>query len=344
MNKGIRWAMAAVIAVWLLGSKVAQPVEGQGTPTPSQSLAEQAGFSSPVLDEFQRAGMRYVAEKIAFSAYGHDYRLLGFRPVAVPTDDGNRLSLGAAMLFQVDGNTGTLLWRKDVGGEYITLDAKQAELHAWPLPGDWETTGNIEFGVRATLDSTCPLSILNVYELHADGSVHARFTNRIPPDHVVQSITIQEDGSLLLTASDQRGRSMGMCVYPRMTRYFELRRDQLTDVSKRHTSDYMADLGEDIYAATTWINGEGDDWNSQAYAARLMEILLIYDALGERDAGYVLVRELASNALSTGRIKQNMYLDQVFLPTMAQLYAQKLPFVEPAYTGPKPIPAVNWYP
>jgi uncharacterized protein YqcC (DUF446 family) len=55
------------------------------------------------------------------------------------------------------------------------------------------------------------------------------------------------------------------------------------------------------------------------------------------------VQDLAAEALGTGRIKPNTYLDQIFLPTMAQLYQQNQPFVEPAYIGPNPRPRINYY-
>ena len=72
-------------------------------PTPPQSLQEQAGFSSSVLDDIQQRGIRWLNESVAFTAYGHDYRLLSFSPIGVPAGDGNRLDLGAVMLFQLDG-------------------------------------------------------------------------------------------------------------------------------------------------------------------------------------------------------------------------------------------------
>jgi len=74
-----------------------------------------------------------------------------------------------------------------------------------------------------------------------------------------------------------------------------------------------------------------------------MEMLLIYDELGERDAGYHLVQDLATAALLTGRIKSNTYLDQIFLPAMAQLYQQNQPFIEPPYIGPNAPPRINYY-
>jgi hypothetical protein len=74
-----------------------------------------------------------------------------------------------------------------------------------------------------------------------------------------------------------------------------------------------------------------------------MEMLLIYDELGERDAGYHLVQELAAEGLRIGRIKPNTYLDQIFLPAMAQLYQQGLPFIEPEYIGPNPQQQFNYY-
>jgi hypothetical protein len=74
-----------------------------------------------------------------------------------------------------------------------------------------------------------------------------------------------------------------------------------------------------------------------------MEILLIYEALQQREVGYTLMQNLASHVLKTGSIKQGTYLDQVFLPTIAQLYAQNEPFIEPDYMGPHARQPVNFY-
>ncbi len=350
MKPRILFAAIIIFVIFLTKAPYNQPVVGQGDmtlpPTPTQSLEEQAGFSSPVLNELQQKGMRWIDENIAFTAYGHDYRLLSFRPIGVPTGDGNMLGLGAAMLFQLDKKAGNLLWRKDVGGEWSILAEKHAETASWPPPGDWEKNGQIDFGVLNVFDSTCPFSILNVYALSSDDNVTSRFRNLIPLDHVVTSIEIQDNGSLLLTTVDKRGKgASSLCVVPNMIRYFELKGTTLTDVSTQHQEDYMGKLGEDIYITTTWksLPQLDDDTNAEWYAARLMEMLLIYDELKERDAGYSLVQHLAAEAIRTGRIKPNTYLDQVFLPAMARLYQQNQPFVEPDYIGPNAPQRVNYY-
>ncbi|MEP7286816.1 MAG: hypothetical protein ABI947_13735 [Chloroflexota bacterium] len=349
MNRRFLFGLLTIIMFFLANMLCNLPVVGQADmtlpPTPAKSLAEQAGFSSPILDDLQQKGMRWVNENIPFTAYGHDYRLLSFLPIGVPTNDGNRLDLGAAMLFQLDKNVAKLLWRKDIGGEWTILDAKHAETGSWPAPGNWQKNGQIDFGVLNVADSTCPFHILNMYVLSSDGTVFSAFKNLIPLDHVVTSIEIQKNDSLLLTTVDERGKSMNRCIVPHMIRYFELTGTKLTDVSVQHQETYMNKLGEDIYFTITWksIPQLDDNTNSEWYAARLMEVLLIYDELGERDAGYNLVQNLATEAIKTSRIKPHTYLDQIFLPTMAQLYQQHQPFIEPAYIGPNPRQQHNYY-
>ncbi len=323
-------------------------------PTPTQSLEEQAGFTSPVLEQFQQKGMRLVNENISFSAYGHDYRLLGFVPIGfvptgTPTGEGGFPSLGAVMLFQLNKSVGTLLWRNDVGSEWPVLSEKRSDIgNLWPAPGDWEKNGQLDFAVEYAHDTTCPFDPIYMYVLGSDGTVTSRFKHLIPLDHVITSIEIQKDGSLLLTAQDERGKGVNyLCVFPDMHRYLKLHGTTLTDVSADHQEDYDTQLGQDIFVTTTWKSYDfsmlDDDTIAQYYSSHLMEILLIYDALGKRDAGYHLVQELATDALQSGVIKPNTYLDQVFLPAMAQLYQQKLPFVDPAYVGPNPLPRVDYY-
>jgi len=349
LNRRFLFGLITIITFLQLNILYNRSAVGQGEatppPTPTQSLQEQAGFSSPVLADLQQKGIRLVNESLAFAAYGHDYRLLSFAPIGVPAGDGNRLDLGAVMLFQLDKTVGNLLWRNDVGGEWAILGAEHAETVSWPAPGDWEKNGQIDFGVFNVHDSTCPIDPLNMYVLSSDGTVTSRFKNLIPLDHIVTSIEIQANGSLLLTTLDERGKSMYQCVIPHMIRYFELKGTKLTDVSTQHQEAYMGQLGEDIYITTTWksISQIGDDANAEWYAARLMDMLLVYDELGERDAGYKLVQGLAAEASKTGRLKPNTYLDQIFLPAMAQLYQQNLPFVEPAYIGPNARQRVDYY-
>src|SRR5258708_7834994 len=193
-----RWFLSVVVAIilfGLLGKPAGQPAIGQeaSTPqaTPIQSLAQQAEFSSPTLDELQQRGMQLVSENIAFSAYGHTYRLISFDPIGVPSGDGNMPGLGSVMLFQLDNTVGNLVWREDIGPEWPILGAKNAETAAWPTPGDWEDNGQIEFGVLNVHDSTCGLAILNMYVLSSDGKVTAQFRNMIPLEQVVKAIEIQ---------------------------------------------------------------------------------------------------------------------------------------------------------
>jgi hypothetical protein len=74
-----------------------------------------------------------------------------------------------------------------------------------------------------------------------------------------------------------------------------------------------------------------------------MELLMSFEALKQREIGYKLMKSLADDALATGQIQRNTYLDQVFLPAMAQLYEQKLPFVPPDFVGPNPQEVPSFY-
>src|SRR5579863_6685360 len=97
LNRRILLGLIAISILLFPGIPHNAPAIGQGAmtppPTPTQSLQEQAGFSSPVLADLQQEGIRWLNEDVAFSAYGHDYRLLSFAPIGVPAGDGNRLDL-----------------------------------------------------------------------------------------------------------------------------------------------------------------------------------------------------------------------------------------------------------
>src|SRR5258707_531494 len=150
------------------------------------------------------------------------------------------------------------------------------------------------------------------------------------------------DDTIVLTVNDIRGEmAMGLpnCCGPHATRYYDWRNDKISDASAQHSDKYFGTLGDALYQLTTQ---KFDD--AAQYSARLLELLMAYDAIGQRDAGWSLAQMLANSALAAKRVPANGYLEKVFLPTEKQLYDQHKPFEVPdLVTGPQPSQSDDLY-
>ncbi len=319
------------------------------TPVVHKSLAEQLGFTAPQLDDLQQHGMSEVAENVPFTAYGHDYHLVHIWPASI--DDRINLGLGKVLLFQVDGAIAKLIWRVNADVILTYLSGNKIGRN-WPIPGDWEQNGKINFGIYYVAVNTCSqnFSYLDVYTLNANGAITSRLSKIIPAGYVVESLEKGKNGSLLLRAVDIRGFSSRMnfasCRGPISDRYFELIGRSLSDVSAQHIDTYISRIGDLVYDLTTWQPQAVSDpeRDSKLYAGKLMELQMIYDALGQRDNGYALMKSLATQALDANHIKRDTYLDKVFLPAMTQLYVQHQLLVPPEFVGAKPMETLDFYP
>lgn len=318
---------------------------------PPKPLSEQVGFSDPALDALQALGENTLGESEDFQAYGHNYRLLAIWELLSDASPNDVTSIigGAALLFQMDTAKPTLLWSQDylkLIGQAPFLTNQHYPVFNAPAPGDWDKDGKTEFAILGSFSGTAWFSTFYyVYQIQPDGvTVTSRFKGNIPPGYIVVAIEPQFDNSIVLTVADIRGEmAMGLpnCCGPQISRYFDWRGDTLVDSSPNHTDRYFERIGSTLYRLTT----EQFD-NPADYAARLLELLMMYDAMGQRDAGWLLVQGLVAQAKQTGRLAEGTYVDTVFIPTMTQLYQQKQPFVAPDLlnTGvATPLPITSFY-
>src|SRR5258708_2803018 len=210
-------------------------------------------------------------------------------------------------------------------------------------PGDWNKNGKTEFAVLGSFAGTSWAStVLYIYELKADGSVISRLKGVIPAGFIASAAQRDQNGTIVVTVNDIRGEmAMGLpnCCGPHAERYYDWRDDKISDASAQHSDKYFGSLGESLYQLTTQ---KFDD--AAAYSARLLELLMVYDAVGQRDAGWALAQSLANAALAAKRVPANGYLEKVFLPTEKQLYDQHKPFEVPdLVTGPQPAQSDDLY-
>src|SRR5258708_32676136 len=106
-----------------------------------------------------------VTANLAFAAYGRKYHLVRVSSV----DDQANLGAGKLMVFQVDGTSAKLIWEAGAdAGTYLSGDEVLGI--DWPLPGDWEQNGKLDFGVFYYVSNSCSpnFSSLEVYVLNPD--------------------------------------------------------------------------------------------------------------------------------------------------------------------------------
>jgi hypothetical protein len=111
------------------------------------------------------------------------------------------------------------------------------------------------------------------------------------------------------------------------------------------TLKYMEYLGQYVYLVSTWKPNPNLDEGSNTlwFTMYLMDILMIYDAVGQRESGYILVRGLVTQAIESNRIPEPSYVDQEFLPAMGRFYAENTPFIPPDLVGPDARPIYDEY-
>jgi hypothetical protein len=304
------------------------------------TISQQVGFDDPVFAELEAKNQRTLGESVEFNAYGHDYRLFTvweLLPDMTADDPGGVLG-GTALLFQMDTAAPTLLWSEDyaarIGQEpYVSGEHFGGGFNS-PPPGDWNGDGVIEFGVLGSFSGTAWFNtILYIYELQADNTVTSALEGVIPPGMIVTHVEQGFDGQPLLSVSDIRGEmamNLPNCCGPHTQRYFAWRDGQLTDVSNEHQEKYNDPLGGAVlYLTTQTVPAGADDLDARVFAARLLELLMTYDALKQRDAGWALAQNLLAQAKQTGRLSEGTYVDTEFMPAMEQLYQSGQQFVPP---------------
>jgi hypothetical protein len=320
------------------------------TPTFAQDafppLAQQVGFSDPKLDELQAIGQNVLGESVEFAAYGHTYRLLTVWSVLPGyPDEFSSVVGGSALLYQVDAGQPLLIWSQDylnLLGQAPYITNQRLDFFSAPPPGDWMGTGKTNFAVLGNFVGTAWFSTFYYfYQLQPDNTVTSLLRGVILPGHIVANLEYQPDGSLLLVVSDIRGEmAMGLpnCCGPQAVRYFEWRGDMIQDASASHPEKYLPALGGAVFQLTTTPITDPAE-----YAARLLELLMIYQSLGNSEAGLKLVGALVAQAKEDGALAEGTYVDTTFLPAMIQLFASGQPFVVPDFASPSPPPLIDFY-
>lgn len=298
-------------------------------PTPLPPLSEQIGFYDPIFAELEADRQNTLGDSTRFEAYSHQYRLLAIW--AISPDYPEMVDGGTALLYQMDGNQPQLIWSKDYSGfhgQTPSVDSASPLFHA-PSPGDWNNDGKAEFGVYGFFAGTAWYSnMLYVYQLKPDNEVVSIFKGKILPGHIVISAEKLNDGTtILLTLTDVRGEGamkLSNCCGPLIHRYYEWRERDIVEASAKYLDNYVQPLGNTIYRLTT-----SNITDPVEYSARLLEVLMIYDALDQREAGWALAQQIVQQAKQTGRLPEGTYVDETFMPAMAQLYESGTLFVAP---------------
>ncbi len=322
--------LVATLCLLSLGGHV-RAQDATGTPPPP--LAEQVGFSDSTLSQLEASGQSILGDSVQFNAYGHAYRLLA---VWEKMDGLDFPISGTALLYQTDGGAPKLVWHVDYSqpwGQAPYISSAVGGTFNAPAPSDWNADGKTEFGVIGSFAGTAWYStMLYVYQLQPDGSVVDLLANQIPAGYIAVAAESDLNGGVLLTVADVSGEmAMGLanCCGPHASRYFTWRDGQLVDVSAERPDKYMYALGYAVYTVTTQDIPDGAE-----FSARLLEILEMYQAIGQKDAGWALVQTLVAQAKESGRLQSGTYVDTTFLPTMKQLYDAGKPFIVPDYVGP----------
>lgn len=317
-----RFVSLSILFLLLLSST---SVLAQSTP-----LEQQVGFADAKLAELSAVGQNTLGESLEFTGNNHSYRLI---TVWQPSPDAASTVPvgGSALLYQTDGGTPVLLWSQDylaLIGQAPYISGLGLGFFPAPPPGDWNGDGKTEFGVYGSFAGTAWFSsILYIYEIQPDNTIRPVLRGVIPAGHIVTNAEILSDNSVMLSASDIRGEmAMGLpnCCGPFIQRFFEWRGDTITDASALYPGRYFETLGNLLYYLTTT-----DIQDPVDYSARLLELLMSYESMGQRDAGWNLMFSLILQAKQAGRLAEGTYVDQTFLPTMTQMYQSGTPFAPP---------------
>lgn len=321
----------------------------QGDPTAvpltGQSLSAQIGFSDPTLDALEARGVNTLGDTLEFEALGKKYRLMAVWSV----DAAQSLPLGgAALLYEVSAAP-MLVWQFD----YAAYNGQAPYLYdlnpfgqtrtIFP-PGDWLGAGRIFFAVASVHSGTAwSKYIVHIYEITPNG-VQSALKGVIPNGFVVVGIeSLGENSGVVLTVADLRGElTMGLpnCCGPRITRYYQWTRESGVpqDASPNYIFNYYTDIGYAVHHLTAEQPLEAND-----IAARLLELLAVYEALGKRDEGYQLVLALTAQLKRQGALAEGTYVDTIFWPAMQRLYEAGRPFVAPEYVDLDLNAFPDWY-
>jgi hypothetical protein len=290
------------------------------TPTPIAPLAQQVGFSDPELTKLEAERTNILHDSLTFSAYGHRYRLLSIY--------SSRINFvapgGAVVLYQMDGPRPRFLWKSDYG-----LAPTPVSLNN-PPPGDWNGDGKIYFAysVETGGNGWGIHSWYYIYELRPDGTVVSPLKYAIAPYFLVGSIE-RKTGYTALLANE-----LDISGYRWFTRYYRLEAGQIVDDWEHHVQEYTANMSGAIYHATTAkVLTNYDEWD---FADSLYEILFTYEAMEQREAGWLLVQDLVSEAKQTHRLTDGTYVDTPFMTTMTRLYKENRTFVLPPVDFSRP--------
>lgn len=311
----------------------------------STSLDEAVGFSDAQLETLEAQGQNVLGESVEFTAYEHSYRLL-----AVWSQDGEA-GEGSVLLYQTDLPTPQLIWTVN----YASRQEKphinnEHSLFTAPAPGDWDSSGVVEFAVQTEMilagDKTTPL--IYVYGLTADGSVINRLGESLPTGEVVTRVRGISEGVYYLDVTDLRGwNTMGMpaCCFPTLQYTFVWSSDRAVDISGQNAAYYYGRMGDLLLQLTTlnrYPPTDGVD-PAQDYAARLLELLMIYDVIGQREAGLKVVHALVDLRKSEQFLPERSYIDDVFLPAMETFFASGKPFLPPEYASDPSLEPIHFY-
>jgi hypothetical protein len=242
------------------------------------------------------------------------------------------------VLIQVDTVHPMFLWEHDYAkqnGLYSLLPHNNLSVNSsdLPFPGEWNSDGNVFFAIGGSV----PIQhdhrdYIFIYEIKPDGTVVSRLKNAIPPWYGVIKIERQQDKTLLLWAV-RTDLSNYACFYgPLPARPFTWIKDKITSVAFSYWDAYgpnpYADaIGWEVYHLTTMaVSAQFDD---HTFSQILLELLVHYDAIDQRNAGWQLAQDLVKEAKESHRLAEGTYVDKVFMPTMTQLYEAHRTFVHP---------------
>ncbi len=338
-----------VVMMLLLSALIVNPAFAQNNPVPtppgSKSLADQVGFADPALTDLETRGLNTLGDSLEFKSPTASYRLLAVWEML--TDSQIPLG-GTALLYRTDG-TPRLIWSFDYAryngqAPYFTKFNTAVPGSKEPLypPGAWfEGDARINFAVASVHSGTSWSSyIVHAYTLNQQDQVQSLFKGAVPPGYVVGQIQAYTPQSPLFTVYDLRGEmvmDLPNCCGPHFRRYFALKDGKLTDVSADVAANYDEMIGYAVRYLTT-----GRDIQPNDAAARLLEMLMAYDASNQREAGWQFVQFLAVQARQSGRIVEGDYLEKTFLPAMQKQYEANQPFIAPDVAASQ-TPFTDWY-
>lgn len=345
----VRWliVLAALIALFVSNFATLPTGRAQGDPTPTppggKSLSEQAGFADALLNELQLRGLNTLGDSLEFEAYGRKYRLLAVWEMLT----GSPIPLmGAVLLYDMTA-TPTLIWSFDYGryngqSPYLYQVGNFADQSGAIAPGRWLGDDRTFFAVASSHTGTAwSRYIVHVYELRADNTVISALKGQIPRGHIVTGVDNRYGEKPTLVLTDLRGE-MAMetanCCGPRVQRYYEYQDGRWVDASAKYTFNYYTDIGYAVNRLTT----EPIDSPNET-AARLLELLMVYEAMGKRAEGWAFVNYTVA-FLKAGRgLAEGTYIDTVFLPAMRAQFESGVPFTAPEFTGVDPNLFMDWY-